>query len=179
MKWGRCAARGRLRRLRSGTGGTVGTIISLFTPPVRNQTTFCSNGLNSPTCPTAPVFLSVACVRASATGPLLLAPSADALVCGTPVFALTRYAVASGRFNAGLYGAAQPRHAPHPGALAARPAGKRPCAFPRPLLRRPRKRFTSSALFLNNDGLRSAAAAELRQPLHSRPQCSGALGNPF
>ena len=31
----------------------------------------------------------------------------------------------------GSYGAVAPRPAPHPGALAARPAGKRPCAFPR------------------------------------------------
>ena len=159
MKWGRCTARGRLRRLRSGTGGTVGTIISLFTPPVRDQTTFCSNGLNSPTCPTAPVFLSVACVRASATGPLLLAPSADALVFGTPVFALTRYAVASGRFNAGLYGAAQPRHAPHPGALAARPAGKRPCAIVRAPFAAPARKMSAYIAFFSSRGLRSAAAA--------------------
>ena len=68
---------------------------------------------------------------------------------------------------------------PHPGALAARPTGKRPCAFPRTSFAASVKKICLIGAILNNDGLRSAAAAELRQPLHSRPQCSGALGNPF
>ena len=46
---------------------------------------------------------------------------------------LAMLAAALTLFNAGLHGAAAPCPAPHPRALAARPAGKRPCAFPRTL----------------------------------------------
>ena len=59
------------------------------------------------------------------------------------------------------------------------PLGKRPCAFPRPPFAASVKKIYLMGAILNNDGLRSASAAELRRTLHSRPQCSGALGNPF
>jgi hypothetical protein len=59
--------------------------------------------------------------------------------------------------NAGLYGA----------------VGR---ASPRtPFAASVRKISACTAFFISR-GLRSAAAAELRQPLHSRPYCSGALG---
>ena len=80
----------------------------------------------------SPAFLSAARVRPCRAVALAKAEAPPpAVVCwglGVP------HAVVCGergRFNAWLSGAAEPRLAPHPGALAARPAGKRPCAFPR------------------------------------------------
>ena len=58
------------------------------------------------------------------------------------------YAASTRRFEAGLFGAVAPRLAPHPGALAARPAGKRPGAFPRtPFAASVRKIYLMGALF--------------------------------
>ena len=68
-----------------------------------------------------------------------------------------------------------PRPAPHPGRFA--PIGEKPFAFPRtPFAASARKASWFADDPLNSHGLRSVAAAELRQQLHSRPQCSGALG---
>ena len=78
-----------------------------------------------------------------------------------------RYAVVCSerrRFNAGIYGAVVPRPAPHPRALAARPAGKRPCAFPRTPFSASARKICLMGAILNNDVLRSAAAMSVCEP---------------
>ena len=57
-----------------------------------------------------------------------------------------------------------------------RAAGKRPGAFPRTPFAASVRKISAYIDFLISRGLRSAAAAELRRPLTSRPYCSGALG---
>ena len=72
----------------------------------------------------------------------------------------------------------KPHLAPHPERFA--PRGGKPFAFPRtPFAASASKASPFADNPLNSYGLRSAPAAELRQPLHSRPQCSGALGLHF
>ena len=54
------------------------------------------------------------------------------------------------------------------------PRGETPLRFSPPSFAASVEKIYLMGAILNNDGLRSAAAAELRQPLHSWPQCSGA-----
>ena len=63
-----------------------------------------------------------------------------------------------GRGNAGLCGAARPRLAPHPWVASARPAGKRPGAFPRPPFAASARKINVYIAFLHFGDLRSAAA---------------------
>ena len=86
------------------------------------------------------------------------------------------------RFDAGPYGAARPRHAPHDPPwgtfpwVASRPAGKRPCAFPRTPFAASVRKISAYMAFYIYAACVQPPPYEIRQRLYSRPYCSGALG---
>ena len=59
---------------------------------------------------------------------------------------------------------------------ASRPAGKRPGAFPRPPFAAPVRKISAYIAFYITAACVQRPQKSLRQPLHSRPYCSGALG---